>query len=59
MVVCTVLVHIETLVHISHTLDWFLGTMKGIAVYSVWCVQRCVIPGGIISSGEVCEGDGY
>ena len=41
-----------------HALDrWFLGTVKGISVNSVWCVQRCVIPGGIISSGEVCEGD--
>ena len=34
-----------------------LWTVKGISVDSVWCVQRCVIPGGIISSGEVWEGD--
>ena len=40
-----------------HALDRWSLDVKGISVDSVWCVQRCVIPGGIISSGEVCEGD--
>ena len=42
-------------------IHWICGyvELRGTSVDSVWCVQRCVIPGEIISSGEVCEGDEY